>query len=171
MSGMFAKYGWWLRHCRYPFLSSHSPCTSCTYHSTVLSPYLETFKEPGNRFQEIDSANLCSLAIYKYGLGNFRIMYGAQAGGTVRQLGSYSLPSLQIVLKFQRRYFLTVKEPKNRFQRIVSASLAGRYDNPIPIRFLAPRECSQIPARHCFTSPFLSCLFCLIFSLEKERKD
>ncbi len=31
MSGMFAKYGWWLRHCRYPFLSSHPPYVPCTY--------------------------------------------------------------------------------------------------------------------------------------------
>jgi hypothetical protein len=37
--------------------------------------------------------------------------------------------------------FETFKEPKNRFQGINSASLcslAGRYDNPIPTRFLAP---------------------------------
>jgi len=27
-------------------------------------------------------------------------------------------------------------------------SLAGRYDNPIPIRFLEPRDCSKIPARY-----------------------
>jgi hypothetical protein len=36
--------------------------------------------------------------------------------------------------------FLTFKEPKNRFQGTNSArlcSLAGRYDNPIPTRFLA----------------------------------
>jgi hypothetical protein len=34
-------------------------------------------------------------------------------------------------------------EPRNRFQGIDSASLyslAGRYDNPIPTRFLAPRR-------------------------------
>ncbi len=37
--------------------------------------------------------------------------------------------------------FLTFKEPRNRFQGINSASqciLAGRYDNHIPTRFLAP---------------------------------
>ncbi len=41
----------------------------------------------------------------------------------------------------QRRYFKTFKEPRNRFQRIDSASLcslAGLYDNPIPTRFLGP---------------------------------
>jgi hypothetical protein len=26
-------------------------------------------------------------------------------------------------------------------------SLAGRYDNPVPIRFLAPIDCSKIPAK------------------------
>jgi len=47
--------------------------------------------------------------------------------------------------------FLTFKEPKNRFQGTNSArlcSLAGRYDNPIPTRFLAPIECLKIPAQY-----------------------
>ncbi len=46
--------------------------------------------------------------------------------------------------------FKTFKEPKNRFQGINSASLcslAGRYDNPIPTRFLAPIDCLKIPAQ------------------------
>ena len=41
-------------------------------------------------------------------------------------------------------------EPKKRFQGINSASLfslAGRYDNPLPTRFLAPIDCSKIPAQ------------------------
>ena len=45
--------------------------------------------------------------------------------------------------------FLTFKEPKNRFQGTNSArlcSLAGRYDNPIPTRFLAPIDFLKIPA-------------------------
>jgi hypothetical protein len=45
--------------------------------------------------------------------------------------------------------FLNFKEPKNRFQGINYASLcslAGRYDNPIPTRFLAPVDCLKIPA-------------------------
>ncbi len=40
-------------------------------------------------------------------------------------------------------------EPRNRFQGIDSASLcslAGRFENPIPTRFLAPIDCSIIPA-------------------------
>jgi hypothetical protein len=40
-------------------------------------------------------------------------------------------------------------EPRNRFQGMNSASLcslAGRYDNPIPPRFLAPIDSSKIPA-------------------------
>jgi hypothetical protein len=46
-------------------------------------------------------------------------------------------------------YFKTFMEPRNRFQGIDSASLcslAGRYDNPIPTRFLAPTDCLKIPA-------------------------
>jgi hypothetical protein len=48
----------------------------------------------------------------------------------------------------QRRYFKTFKEPRNRIQRSNSTSLccmAGRYDNPIPTRFLASIDCSKIP--------------------------
>ncbi len=46
-------------------------------------------------------------------------------------------------------------------------SLAGRYDNPIPTRFLAPIDCLKIPAQYFrgieFSSPahpypFYSCL-------------
>jgi hypothetical protein len=42
-------------------------------------------------------------------------------------------------------------EPRNRFQGINSGSLcslAGRYDNPIPTRFLSPKDCLKIPAQH-----------------------
>ncbi len=45
--------------------------------------------------------------------------------------------------------FIIFKKPKNRFQGINSASLcsiAGRYDNLIPIRFQAPIDCFKIPA-------------------------
>ena len=45
--------------------------------------------------------------------------------------------------------FLTFKEPKNRFQGTNSTrlcSLAGRYDNPVPTRFLAPMDSLKIPA-------------------------
>ncbi len=52
--------------------------------------------------------------------------------------------------------FLTFKEPKNQFQGTIFArlcSLAGRYDNPIPTRFLAPIDCfkspAQVRAKHC----------------------
>ena len=41
------------------------------------------------------------------------------------------------------------QEPRNRFQGVNSASLcslSGRYDNPIPTRFLAPIDCLKIPA-------------------------
>ncbi len=46
--------------------------------------------------------------------------------------------------------FWTFKEPKNQFQGINTArwcSLAGRYDNPIPTRFLAPLDCVKIPTQ------------------------
>ncbi len=49
----------------------------------------------------------------------------------------------------QIRHFWTFMEPRNRFQGMNSASLCslvGRYDNPIPTRFLAPIDCLKIPA-------------------------
>ena len=45
--------------------------------------------------------------------------------------------------------YVILKESKNRFQGIDYASLcslAGRYNNPIPTWFLAPIDCSKIPA-------------------------
>jgi hypothetical protein len=46
----------------------------------------------------------------------------------------------------------------NRFQGINSASLcslAGRHDNPITTRFLAPIDCSEISAQSLLSSLFL----------------
>ncbi len=46
-------------------------------------------------------------------------------------------------------YFSTFMEPGNRFQGKNYASLCslpGRYDNPIPPRFLAPIDCLKTPA-------------------------
>jgi hypothetical protein len=51
----------------------------------------------------------------------------------------------------QSPYFLTFMEPRNQFQGINSASLcslAGRYDNPIPPRFLAHIDSLKIPAQN-----------------------
>ncbi len=45
---------------------------------------------------------------------------------------------------------LNFKKTKNRFQGIKSVSicsLAGRYNNPIPTRFLAPIDCLKIPTQ------------------------
>jgi hypothetical protein len=48
-----------------------------------------------------------------------------------------------------RLYFKTFKEARSQFKGIDSASLcslADRYDNPFPTRFLAPLDCSKISA-------------------------
>ncbi len=50
----------------------------------------------------------------------------------------------------QSRYFYTFKELRNIFHGIDSASLcslAGRYDNPVPSRFLGPIDWSKMPAQ------------------------
>jgi hypothetical protein len=36
--------------------------------------------------------------------------------------------------------------PRNEFRQASLCSLAGRYDNPIPTRYLAPIDCLRIPA-------------------------
>ncbi len=46
-------------------------------------------------------------------------------------------------LNLQRRYFLKIGIG---IDSASLSSLAGRYDNPIPTRFLAPIDCSKIPA-------------------------
>ncbi len=56
------------------------------------------------------------------------------------------------VYVFWARIFKLFKKPQNRFQGINSASLcslAGSYDNPVPSRFLASRDCLKIPAQLC----------------------
>jgi hypothetical protein len=57
-------------------------------------------------------------------------------------------------------------EPKNRCQGINSASLcslAGRYDNPIPSRCLAPIEFLKIPALHSVYS-VVETIVCTLYS-------
>ncbi len=58
-------------------------------------------------------------------------------------------------------------EPRNQFQGMNSANLAGRYDNPLPSRFLAPIDCLKIPAQ---SSPQPKCLHllspCVCFRLD-----
>ncbi len=71
------------------------------------------------------------------------LVYGSSVNGMV-QGGT----DLQGRKRFRglRLYFKTCKEPRNRFKRIDSASLcslAGREDNIIPTRFLAPNDCSS----------------------------
>ncbi len=51
--------------------------------------------------------------------------------------------------RMQEAVFLIFKVPKNRLRNPSASlcSLVGRYDNPIPILFLAPIDCSKIPAQ------------------------
>ncbi len=52
-----------------------------------------------------------------------------------------------------RRYFQTFSEARIRYEGIDSASifsLASRFDNPIPARFLTPIDCYKIPALYVF---------------------
>jgi hypothetical protein len=49
--------------------------------------------------------------------------------------------NVDVKMKLTEAVFLNFKEPRNRYQGTYSprlCSLAGRYENPIPNRFLAP---------------------------------
>jgi hypothetical protein len=46
--------------------------------------------------------------------------------------------------RFRARIFKVLRSPRTNSASI--CSLAGRYDNPIPTRFLAPLDCLKIPA-------------------------
>jgi hypothetical protein len=46
-----------------------------------------------------------------------------------------------------------VRELWIRLQKSWTLTVAGRYENPIPSRFLAPIDCSKIPAQLWFTFP------------------
>jgi hypothetical protein len=48
--------------------------------------------------------------------------------------GGYETGAISNLITWVLNFFLSV------------CSLAGRYDNPIPTRFLAPIDCSKIPA-------------------------
>jgi hypothetical protein len=66
---------------------------------------------------------------------------GKTVSKCTKTIGSILMALFEFVLSPN---FQTFKEPRNRFQGINSASLwslAGRYDNPIPNRFLAPIKC------------------------------
>ncbi len=61
-------------------------------------------------------------------------------------------------------YFKTFMEIRNRFQGMNSASLcslAGRYDNPLPTRFLAPTDCLKIPALYIIFTAVAGEFLCL----------
>jgi hypothetical protein len=58
-------------------------------------------------------------------------------------------------IESQSPYFEMFMEPRNRFKGMNSASLcslAARYDNPIPTRFLAPIDCLKITAQMLLSS-------------------
>ncbi len=89
----------------------------------------------------------------------------------VKNLNRFSQEEWRILFSVRRKlqrvlswYFKTFMEPRNRCQGINSASLcslAGRYDNPIPTRCLAPIDFLKIPARIKYCIPFpLYTIYC-----------
>jgi hypothetical protein len=68
---------------------------------------------------------------------------------------SACLPANPMACLHTELVFLNLMEPRNRCQGINSASLcspAGRYDNPIPTRCLAPIDFLKIPALNTMNS-------------------
>ncbi len=71
-----------------------------------------------------------------------RLAYRLKVTGTLYLL-ALSQSRKQYPRENPEPVFITFKEPRNRFQGIDSASLyslAGRFNNPIPIRSLAPHR-------------------------------
>ncbi len=67
-----------------------------------------------------------------------------QSVGARNRVGIVFLPARQ------RRYFRTLRSPGIDSKEWISPAYeahARRYDNPIPNRFLAPTDCSKIPAK------------------------
>jgi hypothetical protein len=109
---------------------------------------LLNFKGTRNRFQGIDSVSLCSLSPY-----------------LPRSPGINSETSI-----LRNRFLGCLKGLHIR-------SLVGRYDSPIPTRFLAPADCSKIPTLSTkikFRYPHLTKVFVEQFSfrlrVEQEIK-
>ncbi len=80
---------------------------------------------------------------------NKRLVFGCFLIQMPPTIGMLQIIYFRISVCSQSPYFLTLMEPRNRFQGMNSASLcslAGRYDNTIPIRFLTTINCLKIPA-------------------------
>ncbi len=88
-------------------------------------------------------------------------------------LGLWAVLDSSVLHQSRARIFKTFMEPRNRSQWMNSTSLcslAGRYDNPIPTRFLAPIDCLKIPAlsskfrypAYCVHKISESCKLCLV---------
>jgi hypothetical protein len=84
----------------------------------------KTFKEPRNRFQGIDSTRLCSLR--------------------ARICKPFKKPRNRFPARWNRSLGIDSRLHK----RLQIRALAGRYDNPIPTRFLALMDCSKIPPQN-----------------------
>ncbi len=64
-------------------------------------------------------------------------------------LSNWCPKTLLCIEREQSPYFYPFMKPRNRFQRMNSASLcskAGRYDSTISTRFVAPIDCLKIPS-------------------------
>ncbi len=93
-------------------------------------PHFKTFKESRSRFRGINSASLCCLGRIcrrLWTLNDFDV-----------DMGHGHLDFNLFPNRFQESIF----HPLTRLQ---IPALAGRYDNPIPTRFLAPIDCLKIP--------------------------
>ncbi len=78
------------------------------------------------------------------------VLYGKPTGDAIERLLAATQLAQQKGINSEP-VFINVYGAGNRFQGMTSASLcspAGRYDNPIPIRFLDPIDCLKIPTQN-----------------------
>jgi hypothetical protein len=86
-------------------------------------------------------------------------------------LGCEIHEGIELGLKDLSPYFKMFMGPRNSFLNSASlCSLAGRYDNPIPPRFLAPIDILKIPALIGSTGKWYSMVLSFPSSMVADRQ-
>ncbi len=104
---------------------------------------LLNFKEPGNRFQGIDSAILCSLSDLSLSISKRLWSPGIDSEESI------SPAYVAWRASTTNRVFVPARQAGNRYMgSFKGLQIRALYDNPIPTGFLGPTDCSKILAQY-----------------------
>jgi hypothetical protein len=72
----------------------------------------------------------------------------AERARLIPEIGKIEAKKTNWIAVKQIEAVLSFMEPRNRSKELIppAHALAGMYNNPIPARFLAPLDCSKVPA-------------------------